>query len=146
MVIPDLATLENATLGGALIGAAAAGLLVIDGHIAGVSGILGDAVRLRRGLWRWAFLAGLLAATFVAPFAGIAPVVPTHQAGLIVLGAAGLLVGLGTRLSNGCTSGHGVCGLSNLSPRSLVATLVFMAVAAGTVFLVRHGHVFLPKA
>jgi len=145
MVIPDLATIENATLGGALIGAAAAGLLLIDGHIAGISGILGDAIRLRRGLWRWAFLAGLVASSLVSPFVGIGPVIPTHQAGLIGLGVAGLLVGLGTRLSNGCTSGHGVCGLSNLSPRSLVATLVFMAVAAATVFLVRHGHVFLPK-
>lgn len=146
MALPDLATIEYSTLGGALIGVAAAGLLLIDGHIAGVSGILGEAVRLRRGLWRWAFLAGLVASTFVAPFAGIASVVPTHQAGLIGLGIAGLLVGLGTRLSNGCTSGHGVCGLSNLSPRSLVATLVFMAVAAGTVFLVRHSHIILPKA
>jgi uncharacterized membrane protein YedE/YeeE len=145
MIIPDLAMIENATLGGALIGAAAAGLLLIDGHIAGISGILGEAIRLRRGLWRWAFLAGLAASSFVSPFVGIGPVIPTHQAGLIGLGIAGLLVGLGTRLSNGCTSGHGVCGLSNLSPRSLVATLVFMAVAAATVFLVRHGHVFLPK-
>ena len=146
MALPDLATIENAVLGGALIGAAAAGLLLIDGRIAGVSSILGSAVRLRPGLWRWAFLAGLVGSSFLAPYFGIAPVTPTHQAGLIVLGAAGLLVGLGTRLSSGCTSGHGVCGLSNLSPRSLVATLVFMAVAAGTVFLVRHGHVFLPKA
>jgi hypothetical protein len=145
MALPDFATIENAALGGALIGAAAAGLLVIVGHIAGISGILGEAIRLRRGLWRWAFLGGLLASSFAAPFVGIGPVTPTHQAGLIVLGAAGLLVGLGTRLSNGCTSGHGVCGLSNLSPRSLLATLIFMAVAAGTVFLVRHGHVFLPK-
>jgi hypothetical protein len=145
MSLPDLATIENAALGGALIGAAAAGLLLIDGHIAGVSGILGNAIRLRRGLWRWAFLAGLVVSSYLASFVGIAAVTPTHQAGLIGLGIAGLLVGLGTRLSNGCTSGHGVCGLSNLSPRSLVATLVFMAVAAGTVFLVRHGHIILPK-
>ena len=145
MVLPDLATIENAALGGVLIGAAAAGLLVIDGHIAGVSGILGEAVRLKRDLWRWAFLAGLVASSFIAPFAGIGPVTPTHQTGLIGLAIAGLLVGLGTRLSHGCTSGNGVCGLSNLSPRSLVATFVFMAVAAGTVFLVRHGHVLLPK-
>lgn len=146
MALPDLATIENAALGGALIGAASAGLLLIDGRIAGVSGILGSAVRLRPGLWRWAFLAGLAGSTFLAPLVGIAPVTPAHQAGLIVLALAGLLVGFGTRLSSGCTSGHGVCGLSNLSLRSLVATLVFMAVAAGTVFLVRHGHVFLFKA
>jgi uncharacterized membrane protein YedE/YeeE len=146
MALPDLATIENAALGGALIGAAAAGLLLVDGRIAGVSGILGEAVRLRRELWRWAFLAGLIAAPFLASYTSIAPVTPTFQSGLVVLAIAGLLVGLGTRLSSGCTSGHGVCGLSNLSPRSLLATLVFMAVAAGTVFLVRHGHVFLPKA
>ena len=145
MVLLDHVAIENAVLGGALIGVAAAGLLMIDGHIAGISGILGEAIRLRRGLWRWAFLAGLIAAPFLAPYVGIAPVTPTFQSGLVILAIAGLLVGLGTRLSNGCTSGHGVCGLSNLSPRSLVATLVFMAVAAGTVFLVRHGHVFLPK-
>ena len=145
MILPELATLKDATLGGAMIGAAAAGLLLVDGRIAGVSGILGEAVRLKPGLWRWAFLAGLVASPFLASFVDISPVVPTHQAGLIGLGAAGLLVGLGTRLSSGCTSGHGVCGLSNLSPRSLVATFVFMAVAAGTVFLVRHGHVPLPR-
>jgi uncharacterized membrane protein YedE/YeeE len=74
--------------------------------------------------------------------AGVPTVIPTHQTGLIGLAIAGLFVGFGTRLSNGCTSGHGVCGLSNLSPRSLVATLTFMAIAAATVFVVRHGQVF----
>jgi uncharacterized membrane protein YedE/YeeE len=135
----DFATIRDSLLGGALIGLAAAGLLLIDGRIAGVSGILGNAVRFKPGLWRWAFLAGLVAAPFLSPWVGIPPVKPTHQAGLIVLGIAGLLVGFGTRLSSGCTSGHGVCGLSNLSRRSLVATLTFMIVAAGTVFVVRHG-------
>ena len=135
----DLPSIRDSLIGGALIGAAAAGLLLVDGRIAGISGILGNAVAFKRGLWRWAFLAGLIAALFVAPLAGIAPVIPTHQTGLVGLAIAGLLVGFGTRLSSGCTSGHGVCGLSNLSQRSLVATLVFMAVAATTVFAVRHG-------
>jgi uncharacterized membrane protein YedE/YeeE len=105
---------------------------------------LSNALHLRAPLWRYAFLAGLIASPFVAALIGIAPVVPQHQAGLVVLGIAGLLVGFGTRLSNGCTSGHGVCGLANLSPRSLVATLTFMAVAAATVFVVRHGSL-LPR-
>ena len=139
-MLPAPEVLRDSLLGGVLIGASAAGLLLVNGRIAGISGILGNAIRFRAGLWRYAFLAGLVASPFLAPLAGIPVVVPTHQAGLIGLGVAGLLVGFGTRLSNGCTSGHGGCGLSNLSPRSLVATLVFMAVAAATVFLVRHGH------
>ena len=138
MVPLDFATIRDAVGGGVLIGGAAAGLLLIDGHIAGMSGILGDAVRFRPGLWRWTFLAGLLASAFVAPLLGIAPVVPTHQLGLLGLAVAGLLVGFGTTLGSGCTSGHGVCGLANLSPRSLAATLTFMIVGAATVFLVRH--------
>jgi uncharacterized membrane protein YedE/YeeE len=139
-MLPAPEVIRDSLLGGVLIGASAAGLLLVDGRIAGVSGILGNAIRFRPGLWRYAFLAGLVAAAFLAPLAGVPTVIPTHQAGLIGLAIAGLLVGFGTRLSSGCTSGHGVCGLSNLSPRSLVATLVFMAVAAATVFLVRHGH------
>jgi uncharacterized protein len=145
MALFDLAMIEQAALGGALIGAAAAGLLLVDGRIAGVSGILGDAVRFRAGLWRWVFLAGLAVSSYVAPHLGIARVTVTHQAGLIGLVVAGLLVGAGTRLSSGCTSGHGVCGLSNLSLRSLVATIIFMSVAAATVFVVRHGALPFPK-
>lgn len=138
MILPDLATLETATLGGLLIGAAAAGLLLLNGRIAGISGMLGDAVRLRPGLWRWAFLAGLALSAFAAPWFGIARVTPDFQTGMGGLALAGLLVGAGTRLSSGCTSGHGVCGLSNLSLRSLVATGVFMSVGAATVFAMRH--------
>jgi hypothetical protein len=140
MIFPDAATIEHAALGGTLIGAAAAGLLLVDRRIAGISGIFGDAIRFRPGVWRWAFLAGLVASSFVAPYVGIPPVTVTHQAGLFGLCIAGLLVGFGTRLGSGCTSGHGVCGLSNLSLRSLLATLIFMTVAAATVFLVRHAH------
>ena len=141
MILPDLATVETATLGGILIGAAAAGLLLVTGRIAGISGILGDAVQLRPGLWRWAFLGGLALSALIAPLFGIARVVPEFQTGFGGLALAGLLVGFGTRLSNGCTSGHGVCGLSNLSLRSLVATCVFMGVGALTVFAVRHAGV-----
>lgn len=145
MALFDLATIEQAALGGALIGAAAAGLLLVDGRIAGVSGILGDAVRFRAGLWRWTFLAGLVGSSYAAPYLGIPLVIPVHQTSLVGLVVAGLLVGSGTRLSSGCTSGHGVCGLSNLSPRSLVATILFMSVAAATVFLVRHGPLSFAK-
>ncbi|MEN6543797.1 YeeE/YedE family protein [Parvibaculum sp.] len=128
----------TAAIGGILIGAAAAGLLLVNGSIAGISGVFGNALTGKPGLWRWAFLAGLIAAPLVAPFAKIEVPVPHHQAGLITLAIAGLLVGIGTRLSGGCTSGHGVCGLSNLSLRSLTATGTFMVVAALTVYAVRH--------
>ncbi|GAA0534570.1 hypothetical protein FHS83_003076 [Rhizomicrobium palustre] len=134
----SLDTVRESLLGGILIGTAAAGLLLVNGHIAGISGILGEALRRGAAPWRYAFLAGLIASPFAAGLIGIAPVVPQHQAGLVVLGLAGLLVGFGTRLSNGCTSGHGVCGLANFSPRSLLATFIFMAVAGVTVFVVRH--------
>jgi uncharacterized protein len=144
VAILNPAALEQAAIGGALIGAAAAGLLLVNGRIAGVSGILGSAVSGGGGLWRWAFLAGLILAPFVAQVVGVPPVTPTHQGGLATLGVAGLLVGIGTQIGRGCTSGHGVCGLSNLSLRSLVATLIFMAVAGVTVFVVRHAPLPIP--
>ncbi|KAB7739357.1 YeeE/YedE family protein [Parvibaculum sedimenti] len=130
----------TAAAGGALIGLAAAGMLLVNGSIAGISGIFGNALAGQPGLWRWTFLAGLIAAPLVAPLAKIEVPAPHHQAGLVTLAIAGLLVGIGTRLSGGCTSGHGVCGLSNLSRRSLVATGTFMLVAALTVYAVRHLH------
>lgn len=128
----------TAAIGGALIGLAAAGLLLVDGRIAGISGIFANAVTGQSGLWRWTFLAGLIAAPLLAPLIHVEVPVPHHQAGLYALAIAGLLVGVGTRLSGGCTSGHGVCGLSNLSLRSLIATATFMIVAALTVYVVRH--------
>lgn len=125
--------------GGALIGLASAGLLLVNGRIAGVSGILFNATALKPGAWRWAFLAGLVAVgVAVWLTGGTAPPALTAQS-LPALAVAGLVVGVGTQIGNGCTSGHGVCGLSNLSPRSLAATAVFMAVAGLTVFVVRHG-------
>jgi len=125
--------------GGALIGLAAAILVVTNGRIAGISGILGGLLRPARNDWGWrlAFVIGLLAAPTV--YALVAPLpVPRIEAGTAVLVIAGLLVGFGTRLGSGCTSGHGVCGLARMSPRSLAATLGFMAAGFATVFLVRH--------
>ena len=125
--------------GGALIGLAAALFVLFNGRIAGISGILGGLLQWPRGdvAWRIAFLLGLVAAPvaygLVAPLPDVR--VDADTATLI---AAGLLVGLGTRYGSGCTSGHGVCGLSRLSPRSLVATASFMAAGFVTVFVVRH--------
>ena len=129
----------SALAGGVLIGLAVAGFLLLNGRIAGVSGILGGLLRPARGDvgWRIAFVAGLLAAP--ATYALFVPLPePTIEASYPVLALAGLLVGLGTRYGAGCTSGHGVCGISRLSPRSLVAALCFMAAGFVTVFLVRH--------
>ncbi len=131
-------SLSDAALGGALIGASAAGLLLLDGRIAGISGILAQAVRGTPGRWRWGFLLGLILAAPIASHIGAGSLTIVHQAGYPVLVAAGLLVGAGTRWANGCTSGHGVCGIANLSPRSLVATPVFMLFGVLTVFVVRH--------
>jgi len=137
-VILDPAMLADALAGGVLIGAAAAGLLLINGRIAGISGILSGGTRPGGAGWQWAFLAGLLVAGAGAALAGLP--VPHALSGqsLPLLAVAGGLVGFGTKLGNGCTSGHGVCGLARLSPRSLVAVLVFMAVAGVTVFIRRH--------
>jgi uncharacterized membrane protein YedE/YeeE len=130
-------TVLEALCGGALIGVAASILLLGLGRICGIAGIAGSLLGPTDGRgWRVAFLAGLMApgaiARFVEPDAiGGSPV------SLTVVAAAGLLVGFGTRLGNGCTSGHGVCGISRFSVRSLVATITFMAIAAITVIVVR---------
>lgn len=125
--------------GGLLIGLAAAMLLLVNGRIAGVSGILGGLFRPAAGdaAWRAAFLAGLLFAPALYALSSRYPA-PTIEAGYPMLLLAGLLVGAGTRYGSGCTSGHGVCGLSRLSPRSLVATLAFMGAGFSTVFVLRH--------
>lgn len=125
--------------GGILIGGAAAMLILVNGRIAGVAGIIGGLLRPATGdmAWRFAFIIGLL----VAPAAYLLlaePRPPTIEAGYPVLVVAGLLVGAGTRYGSGCTSGHGVCGISRLSPRSLAATLTFMAAGFTTVYVVRH--------
>jgi uncharacterized membrane protein YedE/YeeE len=133
------ADLWKSLFGGMLIGAGAAALLLLNGRIAGISGIFENTVRGTIGGqgWRLAFLGGLV---LPAAILGLGPIEFAQRVPL--LAASGLLVGFGTHLGSGCTSGHGVCGLANLSPRSLVATLTFMIVAAVTVFIVRHGALF----
>ncbi|MBC7414395.1 MAG: YeeE/YedE family protein [Herminiimonas sp.] len=125
--------------GGILIGLAAALFVLFNGRIAGISGILGGLLRWTRGDigWRFAFLLGLIAAPVAYGLFAPLPVVQV-DAGTATLVVAGLLVGIGTRYGAGCTSGHGVCGLSRLSPRSLVATLAFMTAGFVIVFVVRH--------
>jgi uncharacterized membrane protein YedE/YeeE len=125
--------------GGILIGAAAAMLVLLNGRVAGISGIVGGlfAPRLGEIAWRLAFVAGLFAAPLVALVLGQAAT-PRIEAGVATLVAAGLLVGIGTSYGSGCTSGHGVCGLSRLSPRSLAATAAFMLAGIATVFVARH--------
>jgi len=132
-------TPASALAGGALIGAAAALFAVLNGRIAGISGILGGLLRPQGGdiAWRVAFVAGLVAAPAGYMLLSGLPEIRIDAA-YPALVAAGLLVGAGTRFGAGCTSGHGVCGISRLSPRSLVATLAFMAAGFATVYLLRH--------
>lgn len=130
----------SALIGGALIGLAAALMLLLSGRIAGVSGIVGSLLRPARGDWGWrlAFVAGLVVAPLLVQWATDKPVSITIDSNLALLVSAGLLVGFGTSLGSGCTSGHGVCGISRLSPRSILATVVFMAAGAATVYVMRH--------
>ena len=129
----------SALLGGALIGVAAGMFALLNGRIAGISGVLGGMLKpvAEDVGWRAAFVLGLVGAPLLYAVFATLPV-PTIDAGYGALVAAGLLVGLGTRYGSGCTSGHGVCGLSRLSPRSLVATLAFMGAGFITVFALRH--------
>ena len=126
--------------GGVLIGLAAVVLLALTGRIAGISGIAGGLLPPVRGdsAWRVAFVVGLVAAAGL--YAAFVPGAPQPRAGYPrgLLIVAGLLVGFGTRLGNGCTSGHGVCGLGRLSPRSLAAVLTFMATGVATTWVLRH--------
>lgn len=135
----DFTPLSGA-IGGALIGLAAALLLAFNGRIAGVSGIVGGLLPPRAGdmAWRLLFVAGLaLGALLVRLFTG-APLAQTSGTSTLMLALGGVLVGFGSRLGAGCTSGHGICGLARLSPRSMVAVGTFMASAMITVFVLRH--------
>ena len=125
--------------GGILLGLASALFVLVNGRILGISGIVGGLLRPSAGDWGWrlAFLLGMLVAPLLY-FLAAGPTTPRIDAGWTTLVVAGLLVGAGTRYGSGCTSGHGVCGLSRLSPRSLVATLAFMGAGFTTVFLARH--------
>lgn len=140
MVIDWLHFTPAASLaGGILIGAAAALLWLANGRIAGISGIVGGLLRPARGdtAWRLVFLLGLFVAPLVWLTMGAMPPAQIDRApALLALG--GLLVGVGTRFGSGCTSGHGVCGLARLSPRSAVATGCFLAAGVATVFVARH--------
>jgi len=125
--------------GGVLIGIASAMFALLNGRIAGISGVIGGLLKPAKGdvAWRAAFVIGLVAAPLVFMLFSALPK-PQIDADYGALIAAGLLVGVGTRFGSGCTSGHGVCGLSRLSPRSLVATATFMGAGFVTVFVMRH--------
>lgn len=129
----------SALAGGALIGLAASMFLLLNGRVAGISGVIGGLFKPAAGdaAWRVAFVVGLLGAPLIY---GVFKALPALHidASLGALVVAGLLVGVGTRYGSGCTSGHGVCGLSRLSPRSLVATAAFMVAGFATVFVLRH--------
>lgn len=129
----------SALIGGALIGLSAVLLMLATGRIAGISGIVGGLLGAGRidAAWRLAFILGLIAGAGIVGMAGIAPVIEIEASWPVVI-AGGLLVGFGTRLGGGCTSGHGVCGIARLSRRSLLATVLFMAAGASVVFVVRH--------
>ena len=131
-------TPASALIGGALIGISAALLLWLNGRVAGVSGIMHGALLRRRDTWRWLFLAGLVAGA--GGWLWLAPPAFAPRSGFPVplLLLAGVLVGFGTALGGGCTSGHSVCGISRLSARSIAATLTFMLAGMISVFAVRH--------
>jgi hypothetical protein len=125
--------------GGILIGIAAALFILFNGRIAGISGILGGLVQPKKGDigWRAAFIIGLLSAPMMFSFFAPLPTIRIDASSTLLV-IAGLLVGIGTRYGSGCTSGHGVCGLSRFSPRSIVATAAFMTAGFLTVFIARH--------
>ncbi|HML14139.1 MAG TPA: YeeE/YedE family protein [Xanthobacteraceae bacterium] len=130
----------SAAIGGALIGLSAVLLMLTAGRIAGISGIVDGLIGSAHDKgWRAAFVAGLILAPLAAKLVGFTLPPPRMPGSWLVVILAGLLVGFGSRLGGGCTSGHGVCGVARLSPRSLVATLVFMGTAMVVVAIVRHG-------
>ena len=130
----------SALVGGALIGLGVVVLMLANGRIAGISGIVGGVVQPDGPEWRWrvGFIVGLVGGAALAMLAGFGPASIAVTGSMPLLIGGGLLVGFGTRLGSGCTSGHGVCGLARLSPRSLAATGIFMATGAATVFVMRH--------
>jgi uncharacterized protein len=131
----------SALVGGGLIGLASALLMLLNGRIAGISGILGGALMtsVRDKIWRLSFIAGLIGAPIVIGLVGHPLPEPQMPASWLLIVAAGILIGFGARYGGGCTSGHGVCGIARLSARSLVATAIFMASAMAVVAIMRHG-------
>ena len=130
----------SAAIGGALIGLSAVLLMLLTGRIAGISGIFSGLLNLRSEDrdWRIAFIAGLILTPVIAGAIGYGMAPPKLPASWVMITAAGLLVGFGTRLGGGCTSGHGICGIGRLSLRSIVATIVFMLTAVITVAITHH--------
>ena len=128
----------HALIGGTLIGLSATILLAWNGRIAGISGILKGAISSTSGdrSWRWLFIVGLLGGGAIYEYSGLATPTPTYALMPIAMIAGGFLVGFGTSMGNGCTSGHGVCGLGRLSPRSLAAVITFLVTAISTVFII----------
>jgi hypothetical protein len=125
--------------GGILIGLSSTLLLALNGRIAGISGMVNGAITFAATeIWRWLFLLGLVAGGLVYEDALAPQPTPTYNFAPVTMVVAGLLVGFGTRMGNGCTSGHGVCGLGRLSGRSLVAVITFMAAGIVTVFITQH--------
>jgi uncharacterized membrane protein YedE/YeeE len=140
-IVNDPAAWRAAVIGGALIGLAAALLLWLNGRVAGISGTLGGAVLgAPQGdrAWRFLFLGGLIGGALLVRFFSPTGLPVELQAGWGPLLLAGVLVGVGTRMGNGCTSGHGLCGIARFSQRSILATITFMLVAMITVYVVRH--------
>ena len=130
----------SAAIGGGLIGFSAVLLMLLTGRIAGISGIFGgllDPGNNDKG-WRIAFIAGLILAPVISGWIGYAMPAPKMPASWTVIIAAGLLVGFGTRMGGGCTSGHGICGVARFSDRSIAATVIFMLAAIATVAIARH--------
>ncbi len=128
----------SAAIGGALIGLASTLLMLLAGRIAGMSGILGETLTGGDNQWRLAFIAGVLLAPMLGGLVGHPLATPAMPDSWAVSVVAGLLVGFGSRLGGGCTSGHGVCGIARLSRRSLTATVIFMITAIAVVFVARH--------
>lgn len=125
-------------LGGILIGSSALIMLALLGRITGISGIFAGVITAERGAWRWAFLAGMIGAPLLYHALATDSAPLPSDAGWPLTIAAGVLVGFGTRYAGGCTSGHGVCGIGRLSPRSIAATATFIAAGMATVFVTRH--------
>jgi uncharacterized membrane protein YedE/YeeE len=130
----------QALAGGLIMGAASALLLVVNGRILGISGVLGGALRIHttEARWRWAFVLGMLAAGMSMDLLMPQAFSDTVQRSPEACVAAGILVGVGTQLGSGCTSGHGICGIGRMSGRSIFATVVFMATGAASVLVVRY--------
>jgi len=124
--------------GGILIGISSLFMLALLGRITGISGIFASVIQAEKGVWRWAFLAGLVVAPLLYHGISKLPAPAPSEAGWPLTIVAGLLVGFGTRYAGGCTSGHGVCGIGRLSPRSMAATATFIGAGMLTVYVARH--------